>query len=287
LANEAADLHVAVKEYADAHNVGYMQVEWIMEFEASISIESAAQRLEPVLDENRTYTKRFLNLNRRWRLHRPTLVALMLATGILDKGHVSLGVSDDGENWSKIFPAIKGHHALSQELTALFNSVEHDIQNMGPLYLDFDDLQTNRPHIEPETKYLYEETLVSLVNETTFYTDPWFNRARFLSEKAFKPVAYGHPFIIASVPRSLELFRELGYKSFSPYIDESYDYELNDNERLLKIIKELKRISEMNDADVKEFIRNITPIVKFNQELLMSKTRDRRTMHKNITHKTL
>lgn len=289
ISNEAADLHIEVKKYADSKNVGYMQVEWILEFEAAMGIESVAQRLPQVsvLDENRTYTKRFLNFNRRWRLHRPAIVALMKALNILDKGYVSLGDSDDNENWQKVFPYIKNHHASHPELSSLYQNAEQEIMNLPPLYLDFTDLKTNRPHIEPETKYLYDETLFSVVNETTFYTDWWFNSARFLSEKTFKPVAYGHPFILVSVPNSLTLFRELGYKSFHPFIDESYDTELNDFERLLKIGKEIKRLSEMNDEQVKEFIRNVKPIAEFNQKVLVSKTQDRRTMHQHITHKTL
>ena len=37
------------------------------------------------------HDKAFLNLNRRWRAHRPMFVALLKANKLLDKGLVSFG----------------------------------------------------------------------------------------------------------------------------------------------------------------------------------------------------
>jgi len=274
ISNEAADLYHEVKKYADSNNLPYFNVEWISVFEAMCSIESIQNQLRPMktLEIDRVYNKRFLNFNRRWRLHRPTLVALMKAIGILDKGFVSLAKSDDNQDWSTMYSYIKSYHSTNSELLMLLQKVEDEIINSPPLYLDCNDLTINRPNIHQETAYLYNESLVSVVGETTFYTSEWFNAARFLSEKTFKPVAYGHPFILVSPPKSLELFKDLGYRSFHPYIDESYDNELDDYLRLLKILYEIKKICQLTDSEVKEFINSIKPIVDFNQQLLMSKS---------------
>jgi len=288
ITNEAADLHLEVKKYADANNLDYFNVEWIRVFEANISMEAVHTKLRPAqtLDINRVYDKRFLNFNRRWRLHRPTLVALMKATNILDKGFVSLGKSDDDQDWSKMYSYIKNYNLPNSELYSLLETSEQEILNLPPLYLDAEDLTINRPNIDPATNHYYNESLVSIVSETTFYTSNWFNPARFLSEKTFKPVGYAHPFIIVSTPNSLELFKELGYKSFHPYIDESYDAELDDYERMLKIVKEIKRICDMNNDEVKEFIQKVKPIVDYNQEILMSKSYGAGII-KNFSKKTL
>jgi hypothetical protein len=273
IASEAADLYIEVKNYADANNLEYFNVHWVTVFQANVSIHTKLYNLRPLqtLDENRTYHKRFLNFNRRWRLHRPALVALLKATNLLDKGFVSLGETDDGRNWTKIYPWLKQHNSPNSELLSLLESVENEMLNLPPLYLDTQDLKMNQALMNMATAYLYNESLISVVTETTFYTDGGFNPARFLSEKTFKPVGHGHPFIMVSTPKSLELFRDLGYKSFHPYIDESYDSELDDYERMLKIVKEIKRICDMNENEVKEFIQCVKPIVEFNQDLLISR----------------
>jgi len=78
-------MHVEVKNTPDSENVGYMQVEWILEFEASMGINASTQGLfqSSVLDDDRTYVKRFLNFNRRCRI--VALVALLKGLKILIK----------------------------------------------------------------------------------------------------------------------------------------------------------------------------------------------------------
>lgn len=298
VANDCSDLHLYVKDYADKNGFEYLQVEYVVEFEATTSFEALYNgKLQEFksLDINKTYPKKFLNFNRRWRLHRPTLVAMLYGYGLLDKGYVSLGASDDKRGWDNVYNWVKGFHLDNATLTDLFNSIESDIMKLGPLYLDFDDLMTNRAFLEKSipTEELYKNSLLSVVTETTFYTKGGFNPAKFLSEKTFKPMVYGHPFIIVSVPHSLDVARQLGYKTFHPYIDESYDVEMDDSKRLIKIVEEIKRISMFTDDQVKEFIQNIKPLVDYNQSKIFSKTypsydgSDHSVMQKNFVYKTL
>jgi len=273
IANEAADLGKAVKKYADENNFEYMNVEWILEFEESMSIR--AQQLGLNMENMllpKTYDKRYLNFNRRWRLHRPTLVALLKARNLLDQGYVSLARSDDCSGWSNIWWWIKEHHSNDPEISKLLSDNEQHIINMPELYLDTDELVENKADLEYRSLYLYQNTLLSVVTETTFYTNSNMNNARFLSEKIFKPIAVGHPFVFMTVPKSLELLRELGYKTFHPFIDESYDNEFNDYERLKKIIKEIEKICNYSHAEIEEFIKNVRPICEHNQNMIKSKT---------------
>jgi hypothetical protein len=53
---------------------------------------------------------------------------------------------------------------------------------------------------------------------------------------------------------------------------------------MLKIIKEIKRICDMTEDEVKEFIKYVKPIVEFNQELLLNKNKD---LYNNFFRKTL
>lgn len=296
IANEAPDLHIAVRNYADANGLEYMNVEWILEFEYSISWQANDLNLigERIL-EHKHYDKRYLNFNRRWRLQRPTLVALLKAKGLLDKGYVSLAPSDDGRAWDDhMWRWIKDHHKNDEELTQLLLSVESEMP-LPPLYLDTDELVSNRADFEDRSLYLYENSLVSLVTETTFYHGWHPNESRFLSEKIFKPIAVGHPFIFMTVPKALECLKTLGYRTFHPYIDESYDDEFDNNLRLKKILKEVERISNMSDAEVSEFINNVRPICIHNRKNIKSKSKpfiigddpENKILHKHFVKRTL
>jgi hypothetical protein len=273
ISNEAPDLHLAVRKYADENNLEYMNVEWILEFEYSISWQANDLKLDgSTILQNKNYDKKFLNFNRRWRLHRPTFVALLKATGLLDKGYVSLAPSDDGRNWNDMWQWIKDHHKNDEEITKLLLDNEQEIINMPSLYLDTDELVNNRAIFEKESLYLYENSLVSVVNETTFYHGYHPNESRFLSEKIFKPISVGHPFIFVTVPKALEVLKTLGYRTFHPYIDESYDLEFDNGTRMKMILKEIERICNFTEEETKEFLKNVKPLCDYNQELLKSKT---------------
>jgi hypothetical protein len=59
--------------------------------------------------EYKQYDKKFVNFNRRWRIHRPALVALLEIRGLLDKGYVSLGKTNEpNDNW-EVFYDHKGN----------------------------------------------------------------------------------------------------------------------------------------------------------------------------------
>jgi hypothetical protein len=291
--NEAADLYLTAKECADRHVMGCFKTEWVLVFEGTTSLDSHNHDLlDFTLDVDSKYDKRFLCFNRRWRSHRPLVVALLKAYDLLDKGYVSLGPCDDKHDWKEFYPFMKFQHSQNSRVSEILESIESDMLQLGPLYLDFPDLTINLPDIEDVSKPYYQNSLVSIVNETNFFTDTLYNSSRFLSEKIFKPIAFGHPFVLVTVPKSLELLRSLGYKTFHPYIDESYDYENDDYKRLFMILDQVKKICEYNDEQVIEFINNVKPIVKHNQEVLMAKSKksrdgtDHSVMQRNFLYKT-
>lgn len=296
ISNEAPDLHLAVRKYADENNLEYMNVEWILEFEYSISWQANDLKLDGrTILQHKDYVKKFLNFNRRWRLHRPTFVALLKIKGLLDKGYVSLAPSDDGRSWEGMWAWIKDHHKNDEEISKLFEEHESDILNMQPLYLDTDELVNNRAEFEDRSLYLYENSLVSVVNETTFYHGYNPNESRFLSEKIFKPVAVGHPFIFVTVPKALEVLKSIGYKTFHPYIDESYDEEFDNCTRMKMILKEIERITNFTKEESIDFCTNVKSICDYNQALLKSKTKpfiigedpECKILHSHFIRKTL
>jgi len=66
----------------------------------------------------------------------------------------------------------------------------------------------------------------------------------FLSEKTFKPIICSQPFIIFGNKGSLQHLKDIGYRTFSPWINEDYD-TLDTWDRYDAIIKEINRLHSM------------------------------------------
>ena len=272
LLSESADVHNEVKVVAARHNMPEIKCKWTRVFEHSVQIEKLehlANNSDILTLEDKLYDKKFLNFNRRWRLQRPTLVALLYSIRILDKGFVSLGPCDDNNDWSSVWHWIETQNSTNEETSKLLADNKSAICNLPPMYLDHDDLTINRPFIEAHsTDRLYSNSYVSVVTETNFYKS---QPGRFVSEKVFKPIAQRHPFILVSVPRTLELLRELGYKTFSPWIDESYDLETDDNKRLLMVAREIERLSNLTPEELTNYLNGVRDTCEHNLNVLLSK----------------
>ena len=107
----------------------------------------------------------------------------------------------------------------------------------------------------------YVNAEVSVVLETVFDSCKIH-----LTEKTLRPIACGHPFLLAAGPGSLEYIKNYGFKTFSPWIDESYDLEIDSLTRLEKIIKSMKQIQNLT-----EFEKNkLKAIAKYNKEHFFS-----------------
>jgi hypothetical protein len=86
-----------------------------------------------------------------------------------------------------------------------------------------------------------------------------------------------NPFVIAGAPNCLKYLKELGFKTFDRWWDESYDQEEDHEKRMLKIfdvidyidslsIDQLKKITEeMNDV----LIHNKNQILEIRKNLMV------------------
>ena len=83
------------------------------------------------------------------------------------------------------------------------------------------------------------DCFVNIVTETLFDID-----SIFISEKIYKPIYLCQPFIVFGNPYTLKKLKELGYKTFDKWWDESYDNEMDVNKRFDKIVNILEQISE-------------------------------------------
>ena len=132
-----------------------------------------------------------------------------------------------------------------------------------PYLIDF----TSDPG-EPYQKEMSEDiilrTWVSVISEASFGDD---EHTCFISEKTFKNFATCHPFYIMGNRYSLEVLREMGYQTFSPYIDESYD-RYSTWERFDAIIESMKRFSLKTPNEKLFGFLGLQEILRENQENL-------------------
>lgn len=106
------------------------------------------------------------------------------------------------------------------------------------------------------------DTWFSVISEASFGEDTCF-----ISEKTFKLICVHHPFIIYGNKNSLHYLRELGYKTFHPYIDETYD-TLECWERLDAIINSIKKINAMTADEKLEWFKGMRGILEHNYKVM-------------------
>jgi len=110
----------------------------------------------------------------------------------------------------------------------------------------------------------HTKTNCSIVLETVFD-----NRIH-LTEKTLRPIACGHPFMILSGPGTLEYLRTYGFKTFHPFIDESYDLETDSDKRMIMVLSEMDRINKLSQADQEHIWKACAVVARHNKELFFS-----------------
>jgi hypothetical protein len=215
--------------------------------------------------------KKFLCFNKVHRQHRIDLLEYVINNIPLEETYYSFDCEDDFHleliTNHKDYPGIKS------------------IKDRIPLVLNKTKERSNPVDIIEDDHQYFENSYFSVVTETLFHRYPVdFSTAslklqipntlpgRFLSEKTFKCIAMKHPFIILGPYKVLEFLKSRGYKTFAPYIDESYDNIENDDERLLAVGNEVKRLSELPEEQLIQFTEFAKSIVEYNEQFVRSVT---------------
>ena len=188
-----------------------------------------------IVEYNPTDNKNlFLNYNRNPRPHRVEFLSNLLNVDIFNRGLISIGKVIDGDNQFLI--------------------------NNTPITTDNTyDLKFNMAC--SITKGDYEKTFISVVSETLVDVD-----TLFITEKTWKPIMVGHPFIILGNQGTLKYLKSIGYKTFSPWINEEYDDIPDPTIRLNKIVNELEKLSKNSVEELLNIRKEMKDVCKHNHE---------------------
>jgi hypothetical protein len=104
---------------------------------------------------------------------------------------------------------------------------------------------------------LYIDSYFSVVTETNFTS-----LKSFRTEKIYKPLLIGHPFIAVANYHYYKDLKNIGFKTFNGLIDETFDDILNDTERLQAITNSIDNLCK---SDLKNFLKEAKPICEYNR----------------------
>jgi hypothetical protein len=68
----------------------------------------------------------------------------------------------------------------------------------------------------------------------------------FLTEKTFKCLKHGHPFVLFAPAGSLATLRAMGYRTFDSAIDPTYDTVTDNTERYLAVMSTIHKLSKQD-----------------------------------------
>lgn len=108
-------------------------------------------------------------------------------------------------------------------------------------------------------------TVISVIMETQFH-----GSKIHLTEKICRALATGHPFFLLAGPGSLQYLKTYGFKTFDPWLDESYDHEPDSLSRIGLIVTAMRRFSDLPLVQKNTVIEQIYNIAEYNRQHFFS-----------------
>ena len=244
-ANTAAD-HVPGFAYFPCHELIYWS-------------RNSQQRATAIHARARPYEFTVLNRTHKW--WRATVMADLYYQGLLTNSqwsyNTSITITDSPED-----------NPIEIDTLGLRDAVTEFVQ-AGPYACDrLTAAQHNDHHLHVAAHYT--ESYCSIILETHFDCDQ--SGGAFLTEKTFKCLKHGHPFVIIGAQGSLQALRDLGYRTFDHCIDNTYDTIVDNTQRYCAALAAVKQLQAQ---DMQAWFLQCVDDVTHNQQLFCAGKRDR------------
>lgn len=201
--------------------------------------------------------KIFLCFNRMPRQHRLDLLEMMLEHNYVKLGFYSFSLD--------LIETLAVRHYFDE--TNRYITIKNN-KNMFPLLLNMTAKRSNPVDLIIDDFRYFEESYFSIVTETAFYDKQSHGiNSTFITEKTMKCFIKFHPFIMIGRPHLLLALKKLGYQTFTPMIDESYDSIENDDDRLSMIFLEIHKLMSKTPAEWIVWQTQIKEIVIHNNNI--------------------
>ncbi len=213
--------------------------------------------------------KKFVCFNRQPKFHRIAFLGMLEERGLLDAGYVSchLGMNAEQQEWALANLRRAYREGYCSQAAAA------KLKTRLPMILDSSDVSSFPTY--GFAKEYYEHSYFSVVSETfsipKAYELTFTDCTIFPTEKIYKPILLGHPFIVVSTPHFLKTLRSQGYETFPDIFDETYDEIEDHQERLRFVADEVARLSSLNHNNLMRLTTNVRSKLVHNQRLLLEK----------------
>jgi hypothetical protein len=222
---------------------GWAALDWYRGYDKTFLIKTWTERI---------ITKTFISPNRivaGERQHRLEMLYYIFKYNMLDN-HISCPAVCPAENIN-ILDAIKPLVAKYPDIEQVFAQQKLPINFAG---------ETDHPMHSCWLSLFDEcaESLLYLVTETVAT-----GRRHHLTEKTFKPIALGMPFVIMSTQGSLKYLRSYGFRTFEGIWDESYD-DAEDDVRIERIASLLRSLDELPAQAKQDLFEQAQEVIEHN-----------------------
>jgi len=237
----------------------------ILDYEENLQAQHSTNEIFSKIDK----PYKFLFLNGRARPHRKYLYERLQRTGALKHGLYTMLDAMPCVRRTFEFREddidVMATPTKIQHLPAEYEVAHYRNPVFGPIVLDRSNIKQELFNREWGEIYLepapYIDTYFSLVTETICAESVY----SFRTEKIAKPLAIGHPFIVAANAGFYRDLHHMGFQTFGHVIDETFDLIEHHQDRCDRIVD---IVTDLCQQDLASFLKECYNTCKYNQQHL-------------------
>lgn len=114
----------------------------------------------------------------------------------------------------------------------------------------------------------YQSTYINFVSETYFeHTTPneYNNYELDMTDKCTKPIVSMQPFILHAQPGALQYLKDIGFKTFDKWWDESYDLDKDHNLRYNKLLSLYRKFTKASHSELSDMLFEMYDTLEYNK----------------------
>lgn len=244
---------------------------WSSRFAA---FETRAGEIEHEIDVD-LITKKFWSGAWRYDPSRHFITAYLAGKDMIEDNNVSFYFSIPNDEMKRrmwfSWKEFSAKHPMFSEILLKGNTV---LQSIVPLSIDIDipvactqfnsdpgaDTaihENKRKSQDPVNSYY--ECFCAIIQESRV-TQPWPN----ISEKTLNAIKSYRPFVMSGAPGTLQMLKEMGFKTFDKYWSEEYDTIQSNSDRLVSVCETIDYINSFSIEELKQMYNDMIPILEHN-----------------------